>query len=182
MERNVMMLTRTHIKEAMNKNEIFIQNYDEKCFDPISYRLRAGRIIGKSDSKSVVRKEIKSFREKGKILLEPNTYVWIYSYEKIRLGGSIFGDLEPTSDLVTKGLNLISGGKIHPSYDGYIECGIKNCLHKNVYLNHKEIIGRITFYRITGEEILRERYPDDELHKFIERGLDEKLKEGKYGG
>lgn len=162
-----MVMTNKAILKAIKDKRIIIDNFSKSCLFPTSYNLRAGKILLYSkDGFSKIDLEKKKF-----IIIEPKTYIICKSLEKFKVDDSVHGILGGKSDLINKGLIIVNGLTIDPTFEGYLEFGLFNALDVKIKLSYKEKISKVVFFDIPDLKYEKKWLPKTELRKWQSRNL-----------
>lgn len=136
-------MTDIEIKNAIDNEELIIKNFDDKLLKPIAYSARLGKkaLIGGHEN------EI-NLEEKGFITLKAGDFILFNTEEKFTLNNDIAGRIGIRSYYARKGLILLAGMHIDPSWDGYLIIGGYNASPGDITLDYKSDIIAIEFHKL----------------------------------
>jgi len=165
------LLTYIEIKEAVEKGEISIENFDiEKSLQPASYDMRVGKraIVSKSitleEFKDKVTKETTKeldLEKEGSITIPAGAFCLITTYEKIKLSTNYAGHIGIRSYFARKGLAILSGLQIDTGFEGILVLGVCNISPRSITLDFLEPICTIEIHKLNREVEIP--YPDTKM-------------------
>ncbi len=163
-----MIMTNKLILKAIKDQRMKIDNFSKSCLFQTSYNIRIAKVLLSFRGKAVS----VDLEKKKQINLEPKNYVICRSLERIKLDNSINVILGGKSDLINKGLLIINGVTIDPSFEGYLEFGIFNASEKIIKLKYKDKFLKAVFFDISDVLYEQDWLPKKEQDKWKLRNID----------
>ena len=165
------LLADIEIKEAIEKKDIVIENFDEeKCLQPASYDMRVGKrvIISRSRTLEDFKEKIKEEQPKeidlekeGSITIPAGAFCLITTYEKVRFSERYAGHIGIRSYYTRKGLALLSGLQIDPGFEGVLVLGICNISPRSFTLDYQDPFCTIEIHRLERE--VEKSFPESKM-------------------
>jgi len=160
------------IKEALDKKELIIKNFEEKFLHPSSYDARLGKQVFKTRPE----RGLVDASEKGVIIIEVGEFAILSTHEVFELPDNIAGKIGLRSHYARKGLILLSGPQIDPGFRGMLTVGVYNVGPKDLAIPYLEPFCTIEFYRLpvpatkpyAGEYQDQIRIPSKDIEYFAE--------------
>ena len=162
------LLTDIEIKEALEKGEISIENFDkEKCLQPASYDMRVGKraLLSRSVSleefkTKVAEQEAKEIdlEKEGSVTMPAGAFCLLTTFEKITLSKRYAGHIGIRSYYTRKGLSLLSGLQIDPGFSGVLVLGFCNLSPRSFTIEYQDPICTIEIHRLSRE--VEKPYPE----------------------
>jgi len=140
-----MLMTDREIKEAINNEEIIMNNFAEECLQPSSYDMRVGQkaILSGRDLEINIQKQ-------GGIIIKPGQFAILTTYENIKMPPDITGHIGVKSYFTRKGLILLSGLQIDPGFEGVLVLGVYNAAPRKLTLDFLSPFCTIEFHRLSS--------------------------------
>ena len=151
------LLTDNEIKQAMGKDDIEIEPFEEKQLQSASYDMRLGKraIISKTVTldeleKQIIREEAKEIDIEGErsIRIPGGAFALVTTLERIKLGKIYAGHIGMSTYYVRKGLSLLSGLQIDPGWDGVLILGLVNVSPRSITIDYQDDICSIEIHRL----------------------------------
>lgn len=136
-----MILTDNKIREAVKKEDIFIEPFEEKQLQPATYDLRMGEQGATTSTKKII-----NVRETGFLLLKPGDFAIITVFEKLHLTTQYAARFGLRSKYTRKGLIATTGPQIDPGYKGRLILGLTNLTPKSISLPYKDNLVSVEFH------------------------------------
>lgn len=131
--------------EMFRQNKLLIADeFVEKNLRPAAYTLRIGEKY--IDSKG---KPGKLDDENPYFVMEPNSIVYVSTYEKLNLPYYIAARFNLRVKWVYKGILLGTGPQVEPGYCGYLSCPLYNLTNSPIRITYREDFATIDFERTT---------------------------------
>ena len=138
-----MLLTDGEIKKAMEKEELVIENFSEDCLEPASYDMRLGKkalVSGKDAEINIERT--------GSITIGAAEFALFTTYEKVKLSNVIVGHIGLRSYFARKGLVLLAGIQVDPTFEGILVLGAYNASSRRITLDYLDRFCTVEFHRL----------------------------------
>jgi deoxycytidine triphosphate deaminase len=155
------LLTDIEIKEAIERGDISIENFDtEKCLQPASYDMRVGKraILSRSVSleefkTKVAEQEAKEIdlEKEGSVTIPAGAFCLVTTLEKITLSRRYAGHIGIRSYYTRKGLSLLSGLQIDPGFSGVLVLGLCNLSPRSFTIEYQDPICTIEIHRLNRD-------------------------------
>jgi dCTP deaminase len=132
------------IKEALERGDLVIKEFDEKQVNPASYDARLGDQTFKTrPERGLVRSS-----SKGVIIIEVGEFAILTTHEHFKIPNNMAGQIGLRSHYARKGLILLSGPQIDPGFKGMLVLGVYNVGPKDIAIPYLEPICTIEFHRL----------------------------------
>lgn len=138
-----MVLPRLKILEYIKKNQIIVENFDEKCLEPASYDIR----LGNEGITSSLKKKIDIIK-KGYLVIEPGEFAIFLTLEYFKMPNNLVGNIGMKSKFARKGLIFMTGLQIDPGFEGYLVIRALNTGTNNIIIPREEKIGMVQFLEL----------------------------------
>src|SRR6266849_1004435 len=138
------MLLSNQIKKFCEKKLLVAEEFREKNLRPAAYTLRIGDRYVDSNGKPGVLDEKTPYFE-----MEPNSIVYVSTYEKLDLPYYIAARFNLRVKWVYKGILLGTGPQVEPGYCGYLSCPLYNLTNSPIRITYREDFATIDFERTT---------------------------------
>lgn len=155
------LLTDIEIKEAIERGEISIENFDkEKCLQPASYDMRVGkrailsRPVSLEEFKTKVAEEGAKevdLEKEGSVTIPAGAFCLITTFEKITLSRHHAGHIGIRSYYTRKGLSLLSGLQIDPGFSGVLVLGFCNLSPRSFTIEYQDPVCTIEIHRLSKD-------------------------------
>jgi len=167
------LMVDNEIKEAMERNDITIEPFDEKQLQPATYDMRLGKkaiiskIVTLEELKDQITKdetkEINTEKE-GSIRIPGGAFALVTTLERVKLGKIYAGHIGMSTYYVRKGLNLLSGLQIDPGWDGVLILGLVNVSPRSITMDYQDTICSIEIHRLNvePEKVYSSSYMEDQ--------------------
>lgn len=166
------LMSDEQIKEALDKKELVIKNFDEVQLNPASYDARLGEQVFKTrPDRSIVKSS-----EKGVIIIEVGEFAILTTHEHFEMPNNIVGQIGLRSHYTRKGLIGLSGPQIDPGFRGMLTIGVYNVGPKDIAVPYLEPFCTLQFHRLnlpatkgySGEYQNQIAIPSKDIEFFIE--------------
>lgn len=134
-----MILVDSEIKQYIQNGELIVSNYNEENITCVSYDLTVGSVILSKNNKS---KEVDHY------VLEPGTFVYVRSHEKIKIPNKILGRIAEKNSIMRLGL-VVNGPHCQPGYNGYSFLRIYNISGCAIEISKNMQIAQIIFEQLS---------------------------------
>jgi len=138
------MLLSNEIEMFRQNNLLISANFIEKNLRPAAYTLRIGDIY--IDSKG---KPGKLNADNPSFVMEPNSIVYVSTFEKLDLPYYIAARFNLRVKWVYKGILLGTGPQVEPGYRGFLSCPLYNLTNSPIRITFCEDFATIDFERTT---------------------------------
>jgi dCTP deaminase len=151
------LLTDVEIKEALKTGDIEIDPFNEEGLKSASYDMRLGKkaIITKTVSleelKGKIQKEdVKEVNvEKEESITVPGgAFALVSTLERIKLADNYAGHIGMRTYYTRKGLSILSGLQIDPSWDGALILGLVNLSPRSITLDYMDHLCTIEIHKL----------------------------------
>src|SRR5260370_930624 len=136
------MLLSNEIELFRQQNLLISGDFTEKNLRPAAYTLRIGEKF--IDSKG---KPGKLGNENPFFEMEPNSIVYVSTFEKLNLPYYIAARFNLRVKWVYKGILLGTGPQVEPGYCGYLSCPLYNLTNSPIRITYREDFATIDFER-----------------------------------
>ena len=138
-----MLMTDEDIRRAIENKNLEIRGLDENSFKSVAYIARLGKrcLISGND------KEIDVAHE-GSVTLNPGEFALFVTEESFKLSDKISGHIGIRSYYARKGIILLAGMHIDPSWDGHLVIGVYNASPRRTVLDYLADIVIIEFHQL----------------------------------
>jgi len=150
-----MLMTDFEIKEAIDREDLIINNFSEDCLEPASYDMRLGEraLISHREDEINVERE-------NSITILAGEFALLTTHESVKLSKIIAGHIGLRSYFARKGLVLLAGIQIDPTFEGILVLGAYNASSRKITIDYLDKICTIEFHRLAR--------PVEKPHKGIE--------------
>jgi len=138
-----MALSKKEIFEYINKNEIIIRNFSEKCLEPASYDFR----LGTEGITSSTKKKI-NIKNNGYLAIEPGEFAIFLTLEYFKIPTNLVGNIGMKSKFARRGLILLAGLQIDPGFEGYLVLRVFNTSTQQIIIPFEEKVGMVQFIQL----------------------------------
>jgi deoxycytidine triphosphate deaminase len=154
------LLTDIEIKDAINRGEIEIEPFEEKCLKGCSYDLRLGKrgIVTRSVTLEelkgkIQREEVKeiNIEKEESVSIPGGAFALVNTLERIKISTLYAGHIGMRSYYVRKGLALLSGLQIDPGWDAPLVLGLANLSPRTITLDYGDEICTIEIHRLNRQ-------------------------------
>lgn len=146
------LVNKAHLEQLIKEHRIeFSPHYDSKKAQIAQYPLTIGQILKRENN--IKMKMLHSFDITNEdYILEPNQYILINIFERIKLSKDIVGRFIPSSSLIEQGLGLVAGKIEHPFGEKgeVIRFGLKNYLDEKNVLSKDMRVAYVQFFDLHG--------------------------------
>lgn len=151
------LLTDLEIKEAMEKDGLEIEPFDEESLKSASYDVRLGtraiitRTVSLDELKGKIQKEeIKevNVEKEESITIPGGAFALAATLERIKLPNNYAGHIGMRTYYTRKGLEILSGLQIDPGWDGVLVLGLANLSPRSITLDYKDNLCAIEIHRL----------------------------------
>lgn len=138
-----MIMGDSQIREAMQADELIIENFSEESLQPASYDLRVGdRLLASHSDREI------DLSERGSAPIRAGEFALLTTHERIEAPPDIAGQIGIRSYYTRKGLILLAGSQIDPGFSGYLTLGVYNASPRGFTIDHKEPFSTVEFHRL----------------------------------
>jgi deoxycytidine triphosphate deaminase len=123
---------------------LIAENFGKTNLRPAAYTLRIGDKFVDSRGKPGVLDDKNSYFE-----MEPNSIVYVSTYEKLDLPFYIAARFNLRVKWVYRGILLGTGPQVEPGYKGYLSCPLYNLTDRPIRIAYREDFATIDFERTT---------------------------------
>jgi deoxycytidine triphosphate deaminase len=138
-----MLMTDGEIKQAIERNELVIEDYKEAQLQPCAYDARAGEEALVSGTDQLIK-----LSKSDSVTLRAGDFALIMTYESFKLPLDMAGHIGMKSGLARRGLVLLAGIQIDPGFDGHLRLGFYNSSGRRITLDYLDDICTIEFHRL----------------------------------
>ncbi len=138
------MLLSNQIQKFCERKLLIAEEFQNKNLRPAAYTLRIGDKYVDSNGKPGVLDEKTPYFE-----MEPNSIVYVSTYEKLDLPYYIAARFNLRVKWVYKGILLGTGPQVEPGYRGYLSCPLYNLTDRPIRITYREDFATIDFERTT---------------------------------
>jgi dCTP deaminase len=138
-----MLLSDVEIRQAMKEKRIIIEPFNEQSLQAASYDLRIGKRMLVSGEENEINMETKYSQS-----LKAGQFALLTTSEKITLSNDIAAHIGMKSYYVRKGIILLSGLQIDPTWKGFLVLGLYNASPRSITLDYQSTICSIDFYSL----------------------------------
>lgn len=140
-----MMMSDEEIRSAVQAGEIGLRPFDPDKVEPASYDARVGRWAFSSSSREKV-----NLGEKGVLVIEPGEFAVLETRETVELNEKTAGQLGLRSEYAQRGLLMLSGPQIDPTFNGILTVRVINLAPKPIALPFEAPFLTIQFFRLSN--------------------------------
>lgn len=140
------MLTDTEIKEAMEKGEIKIENFQKEMLQAASYDMRVGERMLISGKDEEINLDVR-----GSISLKAGEFALITTRENVTLANNMVGHIGLKSYYVRKGVVVLAGLQIDPGFTGILVLGVYNASSRSISIDYLNSICTVEFHRLSKD-------------------------------
>lgn len=153
-----MLLSDIEIREAIEKEQIEIEHFNEASLQPASYDLRLGKrgIVTKSISveelrQKIAKEEVKEtdIEKEQSLTIPAGSFALVTSLECVRFSTSHAGHLGAKSYYTRKGLALLSGLQVDPGFDGILVFGFANLSPRAITIEYEDPICTLEIHKLS---------------------------------
>jgi deoxycytidine triphosphate deaminase len=138
------------------------ENFSDSNLRPAAYTLRIGSEFVDSRGKpGRLTEQTPSFE------MEPNSIVYVSTYEKLDLPYYIAARFNLRVKWVYRGILMGTGPQVEPGYRGYLSCPLYNLTDRPVRIGYKEDFATIDFERTSGFSSLATA---EEFQRSVQKG------------
>lgn len=152
-----MLLSDSEILEAIDKQDIKIDNFYENSLQPASYDLRLGKkaIVSKSTNLKDLKDRILSedanetdIEKEGSLKIPAGAFALITSLEKLTFSSLYVAHIGIRSYYTRKGLILLSGLQVDPGFEGVLVLGLANLSPRSIIIEYGDPICTIEIHKL----------------------------------
>jgi dCTP deaminase len=140
-----MMMTDHEIRAALDARQIILDPPDLSRIEPASYDARVGTWAFSSSSKEKI-----NLSEKGVIVIEAGEFAVLETRERVELDDRTAGQLGLRSEYAQRGLLMLSGPQIDPTFCGILTVRVVNLAPKPIALPYEAPFLTIQFFRLSS--------------------------------
>jgi len=140
------VLTDTEIKEAMEKGEIKIENFQKEMLQAASYDMRVGERMLISGKDEEINLDVR-----GSISLKAGEFALITTRENVTLANNMVGHIGLKSYYVRKGVVVLAGLQIDPGFTGILVLGVYNASSRSISIDYLNSICTVEFHRLSKD-------------------------------
>jgi len=153
-------MTDNEIRQAMEKDDITIEPFNEKQLQSATYDMRLGKraIISKTVTleelkDQITKEEAKeiNIEKEGSKRIPGGAFALVTTLERIKLGKIYAGHIGMSTYYVRKGLSLLSGLQIDPGWDGVLILGLVNVSPRSITIDYQDTICSVEIHRLNIE-------------------------------
>jgi dCTP deaminase len=151
------LLTDAEIKEALKKDGLEIDPFDDESLQAASYDMKLGkkaiitRTVSLEELKGKVQredvKEINVDKEES-ITIPGGAFALVSTLERIKLPTNFAGHIGMRTYFTRKGLVVLSGLQIDPGWDGILVLGLANISPRSLTIDYKDHLCTIEIHRL----------------------------------
>jgi dCTP deaminase len=151
------LLTDAEIKEALKKDGLEIDPFDDESIQAASYDMKLGkkaiitRTVSLEELKGKVQredvKEINVDKEES-ITIPGGAFALVSTLERIKLPTNFAGHIGMRTYFTRKGLVVLSGLQIDPGWDGILVLGLANISPRSLTIDYKDHLCTIEIHRL----------------------------------
>jgi len=138
-----MLMTDAQIKTAVERKEIMLDPFFLRQIQPASYDLGLGRTAFTSSMKETV-----DLSKKGVLIVEPGEFAVVESREYVKLDSSTAAQLGLRSEYAQRGLVMLSGPQIDPTFEGILVVRLVNLAPKRIAIPYEAPFLTVQFFRL----------------------------------
>ncbi len=138
-----MLLNDAQIKEAVEKDNIKIDPFDENCVEPATYDLKVG-----AEGLTAEGREKIDIEEKGLMILEAGDFGVITSLEKVEMPADHAARIGIRSYYSRQGLFAATGPQVDPGFRGRLFVTVMNLSPNPISLPYKERFLTLEFHKL----------------------------------
>jgi len=143
------LLNKGLVENYIEQELIKIENFEKNNLFSTFYYFRLGNSASVWDREKQKYNKIRLDNNiESNLIIPPNGYALIKSFEKFSLSPKIYATIGQISDLPSSGLQLNCSPTIDPLFTGYLELGLVNILNREAEIPIHSDIGKIVFYDI----------------------------------
>lgn len=139
------MMNDQEIRQAIEKREIILDPFDPARVEPASYDARVGTWAFASSSKEKL-----NLSEKGVLVIDPGEFAVLETRERVELDARTAGQLGLRSEYAQRGLLMLSGPQIDPTFCGILTVRVINLAPKPIALPYEAPFLTLQFFRLSG--------------------------------
>ncbi len=138
------IMTDGEIKQSQYEGKLVIGDFSEESLQPASYDARLGKtaLISREDAEVDV-------EERKSLTIPPNEFALLTTYETFKLPNDIAGHIGIRSYYARRGLVLLAGIQIDPTFEGILVIGAYNASSRKLTLDYKDRFATIEFHRLS---------------------------------
>jgi deoxycytidine triphosphate deaminase len=145
------LLTNVHLEALIATNErLRVHPFERTMLQHTCYYLRLGERI---DVRRGGRWERRQPGAAGKIVVEPRSFVRVWTLESIALSNDLFGVFGQVSDLIEGGLLLVHSPFIDPLFDGHLRLGLHNLTDEPAELIAGMPLAKVSIFDVTESRV-----------------------------
>ncbi len=138
------MLLPNEIETFRQRGLLIADDFIERNLRPAAYTLRIGaKFIDSKGKPGILTDESPYF------VMEPNSIVYVSTFEKLNLPYYIAARFNLRVKWVYKGILLGTGPQVEPGYCGYLSCPLYNLTNSPIRITYREDFATIDFERTT---------------------------------
>jgi deoxycytidine triphosphate deaminase len=139
------MMSEEDIRGALAAKQIILDPVDLARIEPASYDARVGNWAFSSSSKEKL-----NLTEKGVLVIEPGEFAVLETRERVELDNQTTGQLGLRSEFAQRGLLMLSGPQIDPTFCGVLTVRVVNLAPKRIALPYESPFLTIQFFRLSN--------------------------------
>jgi len=138
------MMSDKEIRSALAARQIVLDPVDMARIEPASYDARVGNWAFSSSSKEKL-----NLSERGVLVVEPGEFAVLETRERVELDDQTAGQLGLRSEFAQRGLLMLSGPQIDPTFGGILTVRVVNLAPKRIALPYESPFLTIQFFRLS---------------------------------
>ncbi len=142
-----MILVDRMIREAVEKGELGITEFDTECLQPASYDLRIGARVYSSSSLTP-EKPIDLSANGGQLKIPPYAAAILQTYETLKMPANMLAHIGLKSGLARRGFFASTGPQVDPGFEGKLIVSLMNQSPVSHLIEYKETFLTIEFHRL----------------------------------
>lgn len=140
-----MMMSDDEILAAVEAGEIVLDPLDPTKVEPASYDARVGTWAFSSTAREKV-----NLGEKGVMVIEPGEFAVLETRERVELSARFAGQLGLRSEYAQRGLLMLSGPQIDPTFAGILTVRVINLAPRPIAMPYEAPFLTIQFFRLAN--------------------------------
>lgn len=160
-----MIMTDGEIEEAIKSKKLIIEKFNINNLQPASYDVRLGDEVLLSGEDNVV-----NLKENQTIRINPGQFALLVTKELFRMPNNMVGVIGSKGDVTRKGLIILSGLQIDPTFEGNLCIGVYNASPRKIVLDYLDSFVTVEFHKLAKPaerqhrgipELTRGKIPDE---------------------
>lgn len=154
------MLSDRSIRKQIEEGNLVVSPVSLSQLQPVSIDLRLGAVLSDTDTSPW----------HGDYTMKPQEFILGSTYERVRLGNNLVGQVHGKSTRARQGLIVHAAGLVDPGFEGQLTLEMFNMSSEPIFLKQLMLIAQISFEHVSCTPERPYGHPDLNSHYQGQRG------------